>query len=82
MSATENEVLIPVANAQAMGLGVGRRSIGRRIKDANSGFPPTIRIGGRLYATKSELDNYKARLIRDGRVDAARIASSVSGEAS
>jgi predicted DNA-binding transcriptional regulator AlpA len=57
-----DETLIPVADAEALGLGIGRRSIGRRIKD-DPQFPPALRIRGRLYVRKSDLENYKTRLI-------------------
>ncbi len=61
-----NDVLIPLAKADALGLGVGRRTLGRKIKDPNSGFPPTIRINGRLYVRGNDLAEYKAKLIREG----------------
>lgn len=62
MSGTQ-ETLIPVANTEALGLGVGRRTIGRKIKDPDSGFPPVIRINGRLYVRQADLDAYKSNLI-------------------
>ena len=65
MSVTQ-EALVPIANVDALGLGVGRRTIGRRIKDRASGFPAVIRINGRLYARRSELESYKAKLIGAG----------------
>ncbi len=77
----ESEVLIPVANAEAIGLGVERRSLGRRIRDPASGFPTTIRIGGRLYVRKSELDAYKARLIRGALSETRKSTPSFGGEA-
>ncbi len=61
--------LLPLAKADALGLGVGRRTLGRRIKDPSSGFPAPIRLHGRLYVSKSDLDAYKARLIREGGAD-------------
>lgn len=61
----DDNVLIPVADEDALGLGVGRRTIGRRIKDPASGFPPVIRVNGRLYVTKQNLRDYKARLIAE-----------------
>lgn len=60
------EKLIPVANVAALGLGVGRRTIGRRIKVRSSGFPPVVRVNGRLFVTQSELEQYKAKLIATG----------------
>jgi hypothetical protein len=67
-SSKSSERLIPIANAEALGLGVGRRTIGRRIKDLNSGFPNVITINGRGYVTASELQAYKSRLIVKGLV--------------
>ncbi len=58
-----DEKLIPVADTEAIGLGVGRRSIGRLIKAGK--FPPTIRLNGRLYVQKSELDAFKSRIISE-----------------
>jgi predicted DNA-binding transcriptional regulator AlpA len=47
----------------ALGLGVGRRTLGRRIKD-DPDFPKIITIKGRLYVLKEDVDAYKARLIQ------------------
>jgi hypothetical protein len=58
--------LLPLAKTEEIGLGVCRRTLGRRIKDPNSGFPTPIRLNGRLYVRKSDLDTYKLRLIREG----------------
>jgi hypothetical protein len=55
--------LIPVANPEAVGLGVGRRSLGRRIANPPPGFPKAIRINGRLFFDSDELEAYKLRLI-------------------
>ena len=44
----ETECLIPVANVEEIGLGVGRRTIGRRIKNPPPGFPAVMKINGRL----------------------------------
>jgi len=60
---TGSETLVPLANAEKVGLGVGRRSIGRIIKNPPPGFPRVLRINGRLYCTLRELDAHKARLI-------------------
>jgi hypothetical protein len=61
----EDDALIPVADDQAVGLGVGRRSVGRRIKNPPPGFPLPLRINGRLYFRRSELKAYKQRLIEE-----------------
>jgi hypothetical protein len=55
--------LIPVADAEAVGLGVGRRTLGRRIVNPPPGFPRAIRINGRLFFDSEELDAYKLALI-------------------
>jgi hypothetical protein len=54
--------LIPVSDDEK----VGRRSIGRRIKNPPPGFPRPVRINGRLYFVDSELDAYKKALIAGG----------------
>jgi len=59
--AVTDEVLIPLAKPEALGLGVGRRSIGRKIKEGT--FPPVLRLSGRLYIRRCDLNDYKARLI-------------------
>lgn len=60
---TETETLVPIANTVEIGLGVGRRTLGRRIKNPPQGFPAVLRINNRLYVRRSELEAYKARLI-------------------
>ena len=65
MSNTENESLVPVADTDAIGLGVGRRTMGRYIKNPPPGFPIVLRINGRLYVRRSELEAYKAKLIAE-----------------
>lgn len=65
MSNSQNETLIPVADYTAIGLGVGRRSLGRRIKNPPAGFPTAIKINGRLYFRRSEIESYKAKLIAE-----------------
>ena len=57
--------LIPVADPAALALGVGRRSIGRRIKD-DPDFPKVLRSNGRLYVTRADLETYKNKLISRG----------------
>jgi hypothetical protein len=74
MSNVESEALIPLADTAAVGLGVGRRSIGRIVKNPPDGFPVVLRIKGRLYVQRSELDAYKARLIANA-IAAPRIAN-------
>lgn len=66
MSNTDNiETLVPAADIEAVGLGVGRRSLGRRIKNPPQGFPTPLRINGRLYFRRSELESYKKKLISE-----------------
>ncbi|MGD0186985.1 MAG: hypothetical protein ABSC25_17275 [Roseiarcus sp.] len=65
MSNIETETLVPLADVDAVGLGVGRRSLGRRVKNPPPGFPTALRINGRLYLRRSELEAYKQRLIAE-----------------
>jgi hypothetical protein len=65
MSTVENESLVPVADA---GFGVGRRTIGRRIKNPPPGFPTVLRINGRLYFRRSELEKYRAQMLAEAGV--------------
>jgi hypothetical protein len=70
MSHVENEspvheALVPLADVDAVGLGVGRRSLGRRVKNPPPGFPIALRINGRLYLRRSEIEGYKEKLIRE-----------------
>jgi len=62
---SETETLVPLADTAAVGLGVGRRTIGRRVKKPPEGFPAVLRINGRLYVRRAELEAYKARLIAE-----------------
>ena len=55
------EILVPAATAAAE-FGFGRRTMGRRMADPASGFPAAIRIKGRLYFRRSELEHFKARI--------------------
>ncbi len=55
--------LIPIANPAALGLGVGRRTVGRRMKD-DPDFPTIHRINGRNYVKDDALAAYKQQLIR------------------
>ncbi len=57
------ETLVPLADTEEVGLGVGRRTLGRRIKNPPPGFPAVLRINNRLYVRRSELEAYKAHLI-------------------
>jgi hypothetical protein len=66
-----NIELVPVADTDALGLGVGRRSIGRRIKNPPENFPRPIRINGRLYFRRVELEAYKQRLIQQALSESA-----------
>lgn len=74
MSNVEKETLVPLADAAEVGLGVGRRTLGRRIKNPPPGFPSVLRINNRLYVRRSELERYKERLIAEA------IALQTSGE--
>lgn len=65
MSTLESKSLVPLADAAAVGLGVGRRSLGRRVKDPPPGFPRVFRLNGRLYVRRSELEAYKEQLIAE-----------------
>ncbi len=65
MSNVESESLIPVANVAEVGLGVGRRSLGRRIKNPPEGFPTVLRINKRLYMRRTEIEAYKQKLIAE-----------------
>jgi hypothetical protein len=53
--------LIPVKDA---GLGVGRRTIGRRIKNPPQNFPPVIELNKRPYFEETTLESYKAFLLQ------------------
>jgi len=66
-----HEELVPAADTDALGLGVGRRSIGRRIRNPPPGFPVPIRLNGRLYFRRSELETYKQELIRSALAESA-----------
>jgi hypothetical protein len=61
----ETETLVPIANTAEIDLGVGRRTIGRRIKNPPPGFPSVLRINGRLYVRRADLETYKAHLIAE-----------------
>jgi hypothetical protein len=65
MSIEEVETLIPAADTAAVGLGVGRRTIGRKLKNPPEGFPTPLRINRRLYFRRSELESYKKKLISE-----------------
>jgi hypothetical protein len=56
--------LIPIADPDAIGLGVGRRTLGRRIKNPPPGFPKAVRINNRVYLVEAQLEAYKAKLIQ------------------
>lgn len=62
---TQKSVLIPLSQPKAVGLGVGRRTLGRRVVE-DPEFPPVVRIKGRLYVEEGRLDEYKRRLIQRG----------------
>ena len=62
---TAAETLVPVADIESIGLGVGRRTIGRRIKNPPPGFPVAFRVNGRLNMKRSEVERYKAQMIAE-----------------
>jgi hypothetical protein len=64
----DTETLVPLADAAGIGLGVGRRTLGRRIKSPPPGFPTVLRINNRLYVRRSELEAYKSRLISEAAI--------------
>ena len=65
MSTEEIERLIPAADTEALGLGVGRRSIGRYIKNPARRFShSTPDQLCRPYFRRAELEAYKQRLIQ------------------
>lgn len=57
--------LLPLAKPEALGIGLGRRSIGRKILE-DPEFPPLIRISGRLYVEEALWERYKELLINRG----------------
>lgn len=61
---TSGDDLLPLADPRRVGLPFSRRTLGDRIVAKK--FPPVIRIGGRLYIQRSELEQFKAKLIADG----------------
>ncbi len=75
MSNIENETLVPLADPAEVGLGVGRRTLGRRVKNPPAGFPTVLRINKRLYVRRSELEAYKAKLIAEASAAPAALES-------
>jgi hypothetical protein len=55
MSTLENESLVPLADAGAVGLGIGRRSLGRRVKNPPPGFPGSSDSTGAFTSAASSL---------------------------
>ncbi len=53
---------------------MGRRTLGRKIKKPPPGFPEPLRINGRLYFLRSQLEAYKQKLIAEA------IAASRAGQ--
>ncbi len=58
-----NRNLIPLSRPELIGLGVGRRTLGRYITNPPPGFPTPIYQNGRIYFASDELDAYKAQLV-------------------
>jgi hypothetical protein len=52
--------LIPLADPKKIDLPFSRRVLGRRI--VVGAFPPVVRINGRLFITRAELEKFKAQL--------------------
>lgn len=58
-----NRTLVPLSRPDLIGLGVGRRTLGRYILNPPPGFPTPIYQHGRIYFASDELDAYKAQLV-------------------
>jgi len=58
--------LIPLARPDDVGLGIGRRSIGRRIKSDPEFAAIVVVVNGRNYAESDKLEAYKQKLIERG----------------
>ena len=56
MSNVEKETLVPLADAAEVGLGVGRRTLGRRIKNPP---PASLRFCGLTIGSMSDAANLK-----------------------
>jgi predicted DNA-binding transcriptional regulator AlpA len=65
MSKTE---LVP-APALAAEIGIHRRSLARWLKDESLGLPEPLKIRGRLFFRREEIENWKAAQIRCARRD-------------
>jgi hypothetical protein len=52
--------LIPLAHPKKIGLPFSRRVLGRRIFEGR--FVPVVKINGRLFVTRQNLENYKLHL--------------------
>lgn len=52
--------LVPLAYPRDHGLPMARRTLGRLI--ATGQFVPVVKFGGRLYARRGDIEDYKARL--------------------
>lgn len=69
--------LIPLSRPDLVGLGVGRRTLGRYVKNPPPGFPHPIYRNGRIYLLSTELDAYRARLAAEGGEQASWVCSGV-----
>jgi hypothetical protein len=58
---SEND-LIPLAHPKKIGLPFSRRVLGRRIFEGR--FVPVVKINGRLFITRQNLENYKLHLAK------------------
>jgi hypothetical protein len=72
----KNKEVVPCSDPSKLGLGFGRRTLGRMMLDPPDGFPAVVRLQGRLYVERGQLEAYKERLLAqaDGRPDAAASA--------
>ncbi len=61
--------LLPIAKPDQLGLGVGRRAIGQRMRD-DPDFPPVYKIGGRNYVQARDCDAYREKLMARALQDA------------
>jgi predicted DNA-binding transcriptional regulator AlpA len=67
---TQNSDLIPKP-AIARELGVSSRTVSRWMEDKTLGFPVPIRLRGRLYFARLDLENWKTARVRASMVEAA-----------
>ncbi len=71
MSATNNDELIPAPKLAKNEFDVDRRTIGRWIRNPALGFPRPVRINGRLYFRRDEIESWKRSRLRQSIMGAA-----------